>query len=247
MDLRTQPSGRTHRPVRGLTRKAALAACLCLAVLLGIPGTVSAASTEVPLTDLYNNYGIAQTPTSNANFDGGGYAYSAVLLQHGDPVGGYPGITGGQTITMDGFSFTWPNRPGLADNVEARGQTITVPAVAGATKLGLLAASVQGTSSGAFTFAYSTTDAAGQTQLVNVTQTLSFTDWTRGLLGDAPLAPNNKVVTKALTRHFNQDVIPIPTQPHVFLVTANLNPAMTLQSIKLPLSAQIHVFGMALQ
>ena len=225
---------------------AAVAAVVVLLATMAV-APAGAASTEVPLTAAFNNYGIASSPTSNASFDGGGYAYDAEALRLGDPVNNRPGLTAGQTITAGGFSFTWPNRVNQPDNVETRNQTIAVPAVPGATKLGVLAASVQGSSSGAFVLTYARTAADGTIEKVTVTKSMSFTDWTRGLAGDAPLEINNTVVHKSLFRHTSSGAVPLPTQPHVFLVTLPLDPSMTLESIKLPVSSQIHLFAMALQ
>ena len=224
-----------------------LSALVAAAMMLASGMPAGAASTEVPLTALYNNYGIASSPTANANFDGGGYGYLAEALRHGDPANGIPGLTAGQAVNAGGFTFTWPNRVNQADNVEARGQTVQVPAVPGATKLGLLAASVQGSASVPFILSYSTVDASGTPVQQSVTRAVGFTDWTRGIAGDAALAPNNTVVAKALVRHTNTGSLPLPTQPHVFLVTVPLDPTMTLHSVKLPLSSQVHIFAMALQ
>ena len=71
------------------------------------------------LSQAFNNAGTSDNsnPTS-ANFDGGGYSYSAQSLAAA-------GITPGATLTHNGVSFTWPNASsGQANNIAATGQTI---------------------------------------------------------------------------------------------------------------------------
>ena len=239
---------RTHS-FRGTRAAAPLGLTLVIAALVAMTlGSGSpAGAAELSLAAFYNNVGIQQDPMQgSANFDGGGYNYSAHALQLGDPANGYPGVTPGQKITAGGFSFTWPARPaGQPDNVQAKGQTIPVGATT--TKLGFLGSATNGPAGGTFVFNYVYTDEFGVEQRKSVSKPVTFTDWTRGLAGDGALAPNNTVVLKNLFRTQNPGTLPLPTQPHIFLVTTSVDPTMTLESIKLPIAPSIHIFGLATQ
>ena len=202
--------------------------------------------TTGPLEELRNNNGISQSPTeTGADFDGGGYAYSGAALSAGDPANGYEGINPGDTIAADGFSFTWPQvADGAPDNVQAVGQTVTLEPVAGASKIGFLGSAAAG-GSGKVVFNYTYVDAAGVQRSSSTTADLAFTDWTRGLLGDAPLGPNEQVVAKSLFRATNKQQPFFFTQPNVFLVTLPIDPTKTLTSITLPNTPAIHLFDIA--
>ncbi|MGH2711794.1 MAG: hypothetical protein ACRDH9_11410, partial [Actinomycetota bacterium] len=212
-------------------RVGVLALTLTTALSLIPAGPAHAA--QVDLTAFLNNVGIQQSPAqTNADFDGGGYAYSAAALQLGDPVDGYDGVEPGDQISAGGFTFTWPQRPeGATDNVLTFGQTIPVAAASGATKLGLLGTSVQGAGTGTFTLNYSYTDGNGVVQNTSVTKSVTFSDWTRGLLGDEALHANETVVLKSRFRGFSGSSQPVFffTTPHVFLSTVTLDPSMTLE------------------
>jgi hypothetical protein len=236
-----------------LVRPRAWASALTLSTALAfvsIAGPATAASAEINLTPFLNNTGIQQDPTqTNADFDGGGYSYSEVGLSLGDPTEGYAGVDPGDQISKGGFTFTWPNRPvGATDNVMAFGQTIPIPASPGATKIGFLGSSAGGSSSGTFTFNYTYTDPSGVVQQQSVAKSVTFSDWTRGLLGDEPLKPNEVVVLKSRWRAITAGAVApfFFTTPHVFLVTVPLEAGKTLQSIKLPFSSQLHLFGLAI-
>ena len=80
------------------------------------------------------------------------------------------GITPGSTVTADGLDFTWPDASGCdADNILAAGQTILVDGASGASELGFLGASGNGTTSGTVTVNY--------TDGTSSTQPLTMTDW----------------------------------------------------------------------
>lgn len=233
---------------RGLLSVFALVlAAVSLSPIGAVAQNASTGPVAVPLEQLFNNRGIAEGPDSSADFDGGRHAYSATATEHGDPVAGYAGLKPGQKITTGGFSFTWPDRPGRPDNVLARGQRVNVPAAAGATSLGLLGASINGPTSGEFKLNYAYTDAAGVQQQTTVTREVKFTDWTRGFLAGNPLQPNNTIVTKSLARHTAVGTVDYGYVPHVYLITTDLDPSMTLQSITLPSSSQIHLFGISVK
>ena len=217
-----------------------------MAVVATAPVSGQQAGGEADLTAFLNNVGIQRDPTGmTANFDGGGYAYSGLALQIGDPVNGYAGVEPGDTLTAGGLTFTWPDRPvGASDNVSAVGQTVPVPIIPGATKIGFLGAGA-GDQAGTLILNYTFVDSDGVEQEKAVATTLGFTDWTRGLLGDTPLRANEVIVLKTLFRTTNNAGPFVFTNPHVFLATIPLDPTMTLTSVKLPLNPQIHVFGVA--
>ena len=129
--------GRILRPV---------ALVVSLATMVGLTAGPAGAN-EVDITSFFNNVGITQDPTSGADFDGGGYSYSSLAMQIGDPINNRAGIEPGDQITVDGATFTWPDTAsGANDNIASLGQTIPVPEVPGATKLAFLGASTNGPS-----------------------------------------------------------------------------------------------------
>jgi hypothetical protein len=75
------------------------------------------------LESLYNNVGTSDDSNPKAaNYDGGGFSYSAQALQA-------VGIAPGKPIVYNNVTFTWPNRAaGLTNNYEAHGQTIPITA-----------------------------------------------------------------------------------------------------------------------
>lgn len=193
------------------------------------------------LSKLRNNVGIAQLPTSNANFDGVGYSYSALALQAA-------GVTPGSTVAVDGFSYTWPTtNSGGSDNVVARGQIIPMAVPAGATHLGLLAVADHGPSTGTFLLSYDDTDADGAPVTKTVEHTLTFSDWTLNGGGATPSAGNVEAI-ETVTRVL-QSAAPDGTRAYVYSVAVPLDPTMTLRSIKLPLAyaGQIHIFDLAVR
>ncbi|MDX6346610.1 MAG: hypothetical protein QOF84_1400 [Streptomyces sp.] len=117
-----------------------------------------------------NNKGISADDTNPAaNFDGGGYSYSAKALAAA-------GATPGATVTSGGFDFTWPKvKPGDPDNIAVSGgnQILNAPAgSANATRLSLLGSASNGAADGTMTLTY--TD--GTTQEAQI----GFSDWTLG-------------------------------------------------------------------
>ncbi|WP_246267590.1 GH92 family glycosyl hydrolase [Nonomuraea typhae] len=111
-----------------------------------------------------NNSGIGDDNEAGlANFDGGGWSYSAQALA---TAGARPGAT----VTWKGYGFAWPNRkPGEWDNVLAGGQTVDLTAPAGAKALALLGSGASGDIQTKVTVTY--TD--GTTQ----EETVGFSDW----------------------------------------------------------------------
>jgi predicted alpha-1,2-mannosidase len=117
--------------------------------------------------DYYDNAGISDdSSTSCANFDGDGYSYSAEALSAA-------GLKPGGAVSADGLSFTWPNVASCADgNILAAGQTMLINGASGASKLGLLESSSNGSTSGPITITY--------TDGTSATETLSSSDWAGG-------------------------------------------------------------------
>ncbi|WP_214411157.1 GH92 family glycosyl hydrolase [Sphaerisporangium fuscum] len=113
----------------------------------------------------HNNAGVGDdTEAGLANFDGGGWSYSAQALA---AVKAKPGAA----LTWKGYTFTWPQRkPGDLDNVQASGQTIDLAGVPqGARTLALLGSGASGDIQTKVTITY--TD--GTTQ----DTTVGFSDW----------------------------------------------------------------------
>jgi predicted alpha-1,2-mannosidase len=132
-----------------------------LSVVVAAPGSV--------LWYLNNNGVSADDDNPAANFDGGGYSYSAKALAAA-------GVTPGGTVSSGDFRFTWSKvNPGDPDNIVAGGggQVLDVSAGSeGDTRLSLLGSAANGASSGTVTLTY--TD--GTTQR----ETVGFSDWTLG-------------------------------------------------------------------
>ncbi len=112
-----------------------------LTVLVATPGSLLRA---------FNNKGISDDSNPNgANFDGGGWSYSAEALaaQH---------VTPGGTVTVGDINYTWPaSQPGEPDNAIADGQQVTVNAPAGTQQLGVLGSAAGGNTQGLATLTYS--------------------------------------------------------------------------------------------
>src|SRR5262249_49246700 len=126
--------------------------------------------------DYYDNVGISLDSNQGAaNFDGGGFSYSATGLANA-------GLTPGATVTADGVTFTWPNvTPGAPDNILAAGQPMLMKGTAGQSTLGFLGSSSNGTSQGTVVIFY--------TDGTSSTGTVSFSDWaSRPGTGDTAVA-----------------------------------------------------------
>jgi beta-glucosidase len=187
------------------------------------------ATVTVPYSSLpaaYNN--VAVSDDSNpaaANFDGGGFSYSAQALAS-------VGITPGATVRGGGFSFAWPSaRPGQPDNVTASGQVVNVTGTG--SQLAFLGAGAFGTQTGPVTVTY--TD--GSTS----TGTLTLPDW----YADAAVTGSQLVATAP---HWN---IPAgstfpPNHPvSVYLTTVPLTAGKTVAYVSLPSDSNLHIFATA--
>jgi beta-glucosidase len=190
--------------------------------------TTGTATESVPyasFTAALNNTGISDdaNPTG-ANFDGGGYSYSAQALAS---VGVTPGAAVGTT------GFTWPNVPvATPDNVQTGGQSVALSGSGGT--LAFLGTGTFGTQTGQITVTY--TD--GSTS----TGTLSLPDW----YADAASAGNTLVAT---TPHWN--VPPTNTldpnhQVSIYDTTIPLTAGKTVAAVTLPNNSDLHLFGIGI-
>ncbi|HEX3780051.1 MAG TPA: glycoside hydrolase family 3 C-terminal domain-containing protein [Pseudonocardiaceae bacterium] len=189
-----------------------------------VTGTTSVSVPYQSLASAANNTGISDdaSPT-DANFDGGGYSYSAQALAA-------VGLTPGATVSHDGLSFTWPSAATAnPDNVETAGQTFAMSG--SGSQLAFFGTGTFGTQSGQVTITY--TD--GSTS----TGTLSLPDW----YANAASTGNELVAT---TAHWN--VPPTNTldpnhQVSVYDTTVPLTAGKTVAAVTLPSNADLHVFA----
>ena len=187
------------------------------------------ATVTVPYSSLpaaFNN--VAVSDDSNpaaANFDGGGYSYSAQALAT-------VGITPGATVKGGGFSFTWPAaQPGQPDNVSTSGQVVNVTGTG--SQLAFLGAGAFGTQTGPVTVTY--TD--GSTS----TGTLTMPDW----YADAAVTGSQLVATAP---HWNipaGSTLPPDHPVSVYLTTVPLTAGKTVAYVTLPSDSNLHIFATA--
>jgi hypothetical protein len=174
---------------------------------LGITPTADAA-------DYYNNAGIsADSNQACADYDGDGFSYSADALATA-------GLAPGATVTSDGLTYTWPNaQPCQMDNILAGGQTMLVHGASGATKLGLLGSSTNGSSQGTITVHY--------TDATSTTATLFFGDWAQ--------SPSNGNITVATMPYRNSTGgSSQPITMYVFAAEVPLSSGKTVASVTFP-------------
>jgi hypothetical protein len=184
-------------------------------------------------TAAYNNTGITNDGSTGANFDGGGYAYSAQALSAA-------GVSPGSGLTASGMTFTWPNVPsGTADNYQANGQTVAVSGSGSSGSIAFLGAATNGPSTGTATVNF--TDGTSQSV------TLSFSDWTLNG-GTASVQAGNTVAITTPHRDTSsggQDTV----TTNVFATSPiSLPSGKTVASVTLPTSAdqgELHVFAIA--
>lgn len=185
------------------------------------------------LVPYFNNTGISRdSNTGEANFDLGGWAYSADALAAA-------GVTPGGTVSADGFAFKWPDaEPGKPDNIITGGQTIQLPPESGRSAIGFLGSSSNGPSQGTGTIAY--TDGSIQPF------TLAFSDWTLGGGGGTPTPGNVTAITTAYRNTTGGGRDDVKT--YVFSVAVPLQAGKTVQSVTLPGDTDqgaLHVFAIA--
>jgi predicted alpha-1,2-mannosidase len=184
------------------------------------------------LLSTFNNEGISNDSNpSVADFDGDGNSYSAQALAA-------DGFTAGQSVTVNGVSFTWPQpSPGYPDNTVPDGQQVTVDAPSGTQTLAFLGSASDGPSNGVITLNYSD----GSTQQY----WLGLSDWT---LGGATESPSYGNTEAASTTYRNCDgcTSPDDVDTYVYYTAVPVNPDKTLTSVTLPSgssSGELHVFS----
>lgn len=211
-----------------------------------IPVTFSApglASTQAVLTVLVaqpnswlatvDNTGISpDSDSSAANFDGGGWSYSADALAAA-------GAKPGSTVTSDGIKFTWPSfATGEPDNAIANGQTVNVTGTG--TRLSLLGAGADGNAQGTLTITY--TDGSKSTA------TIGMSDWTLGGGGAQPAFGNRIVLTTPYRNASGGDPQQIGTM--VFgAAPITLDAGKAVASVTLPSNVTggvLHVFAIGI-
>ncbi len=178
----------------------------------------------------YNNAGTSDdAQPSSGNFDGVGNSYSAQALN-------IAGFTPGQTTTINGVNFLWPNgNAGMFNNYLVAGQTLPVTPVTGATTLAFL-----GAANNAGSTASSGTATITYTDGTTSTFTLSMADWWNA----TPLSSNQIAATCSYINtptgrnwgsfHLYYSEVPLPT-------------GETIQSVTLPSSVssgQMHIFSL---
>jgi predicted alpha-1,2-mannosidase len=189
----------------------------------------SAAPPSYPGTQSYTDIGVsADSASSSADFDGGGWSYSATALANA-------GVNPGSTISAGGVSFTWPGAATAApDNYTANGQTI---AASGSGAISFLGSASNGPSTGTATVTY--TD--GTTQSVPVT----LSDWTLGGGGNSLSAGNSIAVTTAYRNQAGTSSD--STKTYVFATApVNLIAGKTVAGVRLPSNVSagaLHVFA----
>jgi predicted alpha-1,2-mannosidase len=191
-------------------------------------GTGSSGGGGQPLSALFNNAGISDDSNQGAaNFDHDGFSYSQQQLSGA-------GLGPGATVGIRGLRFAWPNvSSGRPDNVEVSGQTVSVSAPAGATRLGLLGSATNGSASGTATITY--TD--GTTQ----TFRLHMTDW-------AVTAQSGNRVVATMSHRNSVSGSSDNIQVFVFEQDVTLGTGKQVASVTLPASVsggQLHVFAVA--
>jgi hypothetical protein len=187
------------------------------------------------LADYYDNTGISNDgdTSCNADYDGDGYSYSAQALSA-------TGASAGGTVTVDGIAYTWPNAPVCQpDNILAAGQKILVHGTAGATTLGFLGSSGNGSAGGPVTVTY--TDGTSQTSQ------LYFGDWAQN-------ASNGDITALTMPYRNGQGGVTQSITMYVFADEVALDPSKTVASVTLPMIADhvsdgtsTHVFALGLK
>ena len=177
----------------------------------------------------YTDAGVsADTASSTANFDGGGWSYSATALSNA-------GVTPGGTVSAGGTSFTWPSpAAGQRDNYLSNGQTM---AASGSGSISFLGASTNGPSSGTATVNF--TD--GTTQSVP----LAFSDWT--LNGGSATALSGSTVAATLAYRNQAGTTSDTVKTYLFAsAPVALTTGKTVASVRLPsnvTTGALHVFA----
>ncbi|MFF2852244.1 GH92 family glycosyl hydrolase [Streptomyces sp. NPDC058001] len=202
-----------------------------------LPKTSLAVTVAVRDTVLWNlnNNGVSADDTDpQANFDGGGWSYSAKALADA-------GAKPGGTVSSGDFAFTWPDvKAGDPDNIEVvgGGQTLDMTASSeNATRLSLLGSAANGSTTGTVTLTY--TD--GTTRQA----TVGFSDWTLGGGTEQPSFGNVVAVHTTYRDISGGGVDEVGTDVFATAPIA-LEPGKQLASVTLPASTSggtMHVFA----
>ena len=217
-------------------RRSRALASVFMVMAAALPGSAYAANPVLP----FNNVGVTQDPTSNADFDTVGYSYYAPALL-------LAGVSGGSTVSAEGLQFTWPNvASGQPDNMVADGQSVDITPADGATRIGFLGAADHGPSLSQVTLTYSTTDENGDIYEVDRVADLNFSDWTLNGGAAAP-EPGNVAAVTTLARAM-LSAAPDPTKTYVFATVLPIDTTMTLKRVTFPPSSsvsggQMHLFA----
>jgi len=183
------------------------------------------------LSPYYNNAGISSdSDQAAANYDGDGFSYSEQELAA-------QGVMQSGTVSSDGVQYDWPNvAPGQPDNVIAGGQTINLPRVPGASKIGIIGSATNGPSDGMLTITY--TDGASRQVL------LGFGDWTLDAGSEQPSYGNGEVAKMAYRNSISSTSETVVT--YVFSATIPVPSGKTVASVTLPPCVNqggLHVFA----
>ncbi|MEU1270989.1 SGNH/GDSL hydrolase family protein [Streptomyces sp. NPDC005799] len=176
-----------------------------------------------PLERLFDNAAVSDDARPDtADFDGLGASLSARDLTAA-------GWTPGRTLTVQGARLTWPLRqPGEPDNVLADGQHVRLGGRGDA--LAFLVAATGG----------ATVGGAGEVAYADGTRSsyrLTVPDWRTG-----PLA------TKAVALpHRNTPAGPVAGRTRLYVVTVPLVRERRVVSVRLPRTAGVHVFALAVR
>ena len=185
-----------------------------------------------PLAGLRNSVGIVDdTHAAGAAFDSTGHSYSRQALAA-------VGITGGGTVSIGGFDYTWPDvAAGANDNYLTDGTRIALGDTTGAIRIGLLGSAANGPSKATATVTYSD-GTTSQSPVV-------FGDWTLGGGGSQPSAGNRLAATTA-RRTTSTGTENVKTE--LFSDAIPLTPGKTAVSLSIPAASTgfIHVFALAL-
>ena len=185
-------------------------------------------ATHGSLASYFANRGVSSdSDPMAADFDGGGYSYSAEALAAA-------GATPGSKVTAGGATYAWPSSPaGDPDNVVASGQAVTLDAPAGAGTLYLLASATNGPSTGTVTVTYSD----GSTASLPI----AVTDWAAG----SP-QPGNTVAVSTPYRNCACGAT-VHGTTNVYSVAVPINPALGVAKVTLPADTnqgEIHIFAL---
>lgn len=193
-------------------------------ILVATPGS---------LLSTYNNVGISSSGGPGAaNFDGDGFSYSQEALAA-------DGLNPGQTVTVNGVTFTWPlPTGGFPDNTTPDGQTVNVNAPSGTQTLAFLGAANNGPVSAPLTLHYSD----GSTS----TYWLGLSDWTLNAGSSKPSYGNQVAATTGYRNCPGCTGGKQSVSTDVFYTAVPVNSGKTLTSVTLPAGTNAgneHIFS----